>query len=328
MIRFFRSYNPLNIIWLVILLFLLRVVFLFQAHPLVRFDFVESFARELIPVSYENALTPSLNILIAAILILAQALILNYLVNFYNLLGRPSFLPATMYITVTALFTPFLTLSPPLICNFLLLWMLHKLLSLYKSNDVKATAYDLGMLVALGTLIYLPFIYLMVCIWIALIIFRPFNWREWAASIFGFGTIFLFLAVFFYWRGHLSSFATIWTPLGTKFPDRISIHYYKYLELIPVALIFILCFIRLRENYYKSYVQIRKSYQLLLFIFVVAGLSFYVKATFELDHFLLCTISAAVFFAYYFLYGTRRWFYETLYLIVLAGIIFFQFNNF
>lgn len=328
MIKFFRSYNPFNIIWLVILLFILRIVFLLHPHNQLQFNFVESFARELIPVSYENALTPTLNIALAGVLVFAQALILNYLVNFYNLLGRPSFLPATMYITVTSLFTPFLTLSPPLICNFLLLWMLHKLFSLYKSNDVKSTAYDLGMLVALGTLIYLPYIYLMLAIWIALIIFRPFNWRDWAASIIGYATIFLFLAVFYYLRGHLADFNTIWIPLGTKFPDSININYHPYLELIPVTVIFILCFFRLRENYYKSYVQVRKSYQLLFIIFMITALAFYVKAIFVLNHFLLCAIPAAIFFSYYFLYSTRRWFYETLYLIVIISIIFFQFNTF
>jgi hypothetical protein len=39
-------------------------------------------------------------------------------------------------------------------------------------------------------------------------------------------------------------------------------------------------------------------------------------------------VPVAVFFSYYFLYAKRKWFYETLFAILLIGIIYFQFNNF
>jgi len=49
---------------------------------------------------------------------------------------------------------------------------------------------------------------------------------------------------------------------------------------------------------------------------------------FNLNHFLLCTVPLAVFFAYYFLYAKSKWFYESLYLLLLISIIYFQFNTF
>jgi hypothetical protein len=226
------------------------------------------------------------------------------------------------------LFAPFLMLSAPLICNFLLIWMLFKLFSLYKGDDTKSTVYDLGMIVALGSLIYFPFIYLFLVIWIALVFFKPFNWREWIAGVLGYVTIFFFLAVFYYLNDHLAAFYNIWRPLATKFPDHISINSYNYLLLIPVIAILVLCFFKLQQNFFKSYVQIRKSFQLLFFIFLIAAFSFYVNASFHLNHFLLCIAPAAVFFAYFFLYSTRKWFYESLFLLLLISIICFQFNNF
>jgi len=233
-----------------------------------------------------------------------------------------------MYITLSGLFTPFLVLSPPLICNFLLIWMLFKLFSLYKGDDAKSTAYDLGMIVGLGSLIYFPFIFLFLAIWIALIIFKPFNWREWVAGIIGYVTIFFFLAVFYYLNNRLDQFYKIWLPLASKFPNRININYYNYLVLIPVIIILLLCFVKLRENFFRSYVQVRKSFQLLFFVFIISVVSFYVKAEFNLNHFLLCAIPAAVFFAYYFLYATNKWVYESLFFLLLLSIIYFQFNTF
>jgi hypothetical protein len=328
MISFFKALNPLNILWLAIILFALRIGYFHSVPAKLEFPLTETFSRLLIPVTGASNISPAFNIFLAAVLIFAQALLLNHLVNHHNLLGKPTFLPALMYITVSGLFTPFLVLSPPLLCNFLIIWMLFKLFSFYKSNDAKSASYDLGMMVAIGSILYLPFIYFFLTIWIALILFRPLNWREILAGIIGYATIFFFLAVYYYLNNSLHRFYSIWVALGTKFPVSINIHYFSYLVLIPVIIILVLCFFKLQQNFFKSYVQVRKSFQLLFAVFIIAALSFYVKTPFNLNHFLLCAVPAAVFFSYYFLYASRKWFYETLYLILLISIVYFQFNNF
>ncbi|MDP9078058.1 MAG: DUF6427 family protein [Bacteroidota bacterium] len=329
MISFFKALNPLNILWLAVILFVSRAGYLFAGPGTTVFTFSEPVSRLLIaPGSFINPASTSYNILLASICVFAQALLLNHLVNHYNLLGKPTFLPALMYITVSGLFTSFLVLSPPLLCNFLVIWMLFKLFSFYKSNDAKSAAYDLGMIVAVGSVIYLPFIYLFLVLWIALVIFRPLNWREILASIIGYVTVFFFLAVYYYMNDSLNQFYNIWLPLGTKFPDSINIHYLSYLVLIPVIVILALCFIKLQQNFFKSYVQVRKSFQLLFIVFLIAALSFYVKTPFNLNHFILCAVPCSVFFSYYFLYAKNKWFYESLYLLLLISIIYFQFNTF
>lgn len=328
MINIFRTYNPLNILWLAILLFLLRIGYVYHAPAIIEFTFVEPFARPWVPGAYAYELNPALNIFLAGILVFAQALLFNRMVNQFGLLSKPSFLPALMYVTLSGLFTPFLVLSPPLICNFFLIWMLHKSFGLYKGDDAKSVTYDLGMIVALGSLVYFPFIYFFLVIWVALVIFKPFNWREWIGGIMGYATIFFFLAVFYYLNGNLPVFFTIWTPLTTRFPTHVNINNYNYLVLIPVIIIFILCILKIQQLFFRSYVQVRKSFQLLFVVFLIAGSSFYIRARFSLSHFLLCVIPASVFFSYYFLYANARWFYESLFFLLLISIVYFQFNTF
>jgi hypothetical protein len=328
MINIFRTYNPLNLLWLAVILVLLRLGYLMQAPAQIEFKFVEPFARQLFPVAYENAMSAIVNISLAAMLVFTQAILVNHLCNHYNTLGKPTFLPALMYVVASSLFPPFLVLSSPLICNFLVIGMLYKLFSLYKGSEGQSTAYDLGMIVAIGTLIYFPFIYFFLIIWISLIIFQPFNWREWVAGIMGYATIFFFLAVFYYLTDRLNQFSAIWLPLGSHFPDKINISYYNYLVLGPVILILLLCMVKLRQNFFKSFVQTRKTFQLLFAVFIIGGFSFYVKEQFQLNHFLLCAVPASIFFAYYFLYANVRWLYETLFFLLLAGIVYFQFNTF
>ena len=328
MINFFRVLNPLGIIWLAVLLCALRAGFLLNAPASFPFAFSSPFNTLLISKSNHIIITPSGNIMLAGIIVFTQALLLNYLINYYNLLGKPTFLPALMYITVSGLFTPFLILTPPLICNFLIIWMLYKLFSLYKGVDVISTAYDLGMIVAMGSMIYLPFIYLFLAIWIALFLFRPFNWREMVAGIIGFITIIFFLAVYYYLNNSFVKFCTLWAPLAAKLPAGFNINYYNYLVLLPVIVILVLCFFKIQQNFLKSYVQVRKSFQLLLLMLLIAGFSFYTKAAFNIEHFLLCAVPISIFFAYYFLYAKVRWFYEIMFCLLLIGLVYFQFNTF
>jgi hypothetical protein len=328
MINFFKSLNPLNIIWLALLLFILRVAYLFHLPLKIDSTFSVPFGKLLLTQSLYLNFSPVANVCIAALLVFGQALLLNRFVNHFNFLGKPTFLPALMYITVSGLFTPFLVLSAPLLCNFLVLWMLFKLLGFYKSKDSKAPAFDLGMIVGVGSLIYLPFIYFFLLIWVSLMLFKPFNWREWVTCIIGYCAVFLFLAVYYYLNNSLSLFGLIWMPLATHFPASLNINYLNYIILVPVLLILLLCFFKLRKNFYKSYVHVRKSFQLLLLTFLLAASTFYTKAGFQLNHFLLCAVPAAVFFAYYFLHASGKWFYESLYILLLIMIVYFQFNTF
>ncbi len=324
MIQQFRSINPVNIILLIGIAFLLRLGIFINLPDQIRFEFMEPFARLLIDIPLENAFTPLGNVFIAIALLIIQALIFNRIINAYNLLGKPTFLPALLYVTSGSLLTPFLVLSPTLICNFIILGMIERFLSIYKRDEVRSVMFDLGMMVALGTLIYFPFIAMMLVLWISLIIFRPFNWREWVAGIIGFITIFFFLAVFYYWNDSLDQFYQIWLPLASAFPTSFRINFYDFLVLIPVVVILILGFFQLQKNFFRSVVQMRKSFQLLFFMFLTGLGSFYLKQDLQVYHFLLCAPPAAVLMAYYFLHSNTRWIYESLYLSLILSIIYFQ----
>lgn len=324
MIQQFRSLNPLNVLLLAIVAIFLRMGVLLQLPDKLNFDYIEPFARFLVAIP-ENAVSPSANLWISLAITLLQAFIFNKIINHYNLLGKPTFLPALVYITVTSLFTPFILLSPTLVCNFIVLWMIEKFLSIYRREDVRSALFDLGMMVGLGTLIYFPFIAMLPLLWISLVIFRPFHWREWMTGIIGFLTIFFFLAVYYYWNDTLAQFYNIWLPLAKPFPVNYKVNWYDYLVLIPVVIILVLGIIQLRSNFFRSFVQTRKSFQLLFFMLILSLISFYLKTDFRIYHFLLCGPPAAVMMAYYFVQaGTKRWVYEGLYLMLVGFIIYFQ----
>ncbi|MBE8713469.1 beta-carotene 15,15'-monooxygenase [Sphingobacterium hungaricum] len=320
-----RKFTPVNILYVVLLgTFMCLGVFFHLPDQLTPILF-EPAISNLIGFSIGSTLSPQENVLITLVLTLLQAFFLNSIINYFNFLGKPNFLTALMFMTLVSLFIPFLVLSPTLICNFITIWMLSKLFNIYKQPDVKGLMFDLGMIVAFGSLIYFPFMVMLLLLWISLIIFRPFNWREWVAPLLGFANIYFILAVIYYWLDRMPEFFQIFVPLTYPFPTVLEMDLYDFLVVIPIILILLFFIYILKDQFYKSVVHIRKSFQLLFFMIVLVGASFYLNEHITVNHFLLCAPALAIYMAYYFMYAKNKWVYESLYLLTVATIIYFQF---
>lgn len=325
MINQFRNLNPVNFLILAAYTIFMRLAIFLKAQPQLNFEFLEPYAKLLIKLPDPNALSTEANIFLATVIVFMQAVLFNRIINNHLLLARPSYLPALLYITGSSLFLQFLILSPPLICNFLLIWIMDKFLKIGKTPNAMMTMFDIGMIIALGTLIYFPFIVLLLMLWLSLLLYRSFDWREWVAGIIGFLNIFFFIAVFYYWNDNIGQFYKIWLPLTNKFPSVLQINYSDYTVLLPVLIIMVLAALQLRENFFRSFISTRKAFQVLFFMFVITILSCYTKPGFRLFHFLLCVPPGAVLLAYYFSNAKKRWFYESLFVLLVFTIQYFLF---
>lgn len=325
MINQFKNLNPVNLLILFAYTFFMRMAIFTHLPDLLQFEFLESYTKFFIKIPIGETLSPSTNVVVAGLMIYVQAILFNRVVNNHALLTKPSFLPALLYVTSASLFMPFLILSPPLICNFLLIWIMDKFLKVGKSANAIMIMFDIGMIIAIGTLIYFPFIVMLVMLWLTLLLYRSFSWREWVSGLVGFLTIFFFIGVYYYWNDSLSMFYKIWLPLGNKFPSVFKINYNDYLVLVPVLVMMILAALQLRENFFRSFISTRKAFQMLFFMFIVALVSFYTKPDFRLYHFLLCVPPGSVLLAYYFSNARKRWFYESLFLVFVFAIQYFLF---
>src|SRR5690554_6947926 len=197
MINIFRRFTPFNLIYLIPLAFLLCIAAFVNLPENLRPVFFEPAISNLSGGILEGFINPGTSIMITVVITLCQGMLLNFIINKYNILGKPGYLTALLYVTLASMLTPFLTLSPTLICNFLLIWMIDKFLFIYRKTEVNAVMFDLGLIVALGTLFYFPFISMFLLLWISLVIFRPFNWREWIAGVMGFITVYFILFIIY-----------------------------------------------------------------------------------------------------------------------------------
>jgi len=203
--------------------------------------------------------------------------------------------------------------------------MLQKLFNIYKHVDIKGIMFDLGLLVALGSLIYFPFIVMLLLIWSSLVIFRAFYWREWITPLLGVITVYFLLAVAYFWLERMDEFYQIFLPFTYAFPTKLNMDVHDYFVLIPIVIAIVGFLFILKDNFFKSVVQIRKSFQLLFIMLLLIFGSFYLNQERSINHFLLCVPPLSIYLAYFFTHAKIKWFYETLYLIILSTIIYFQF---
>jgi hypothetical protein len=325
MINQFRTLNPINLLLLFAYTFFMRMAIFADLPEQLNFEFLEPYAKFFIQIPIGNSISSGTNVIIAGILIFIQAILFNRVINNHGLLNKPNYLPALLYITGASLFMPFLVLSPTLVSLFLLIWAMDKFLKMGKSPGAIMIMFDIGMIIGVATLIYFPFIVMLLLLWLSLLLYRSFSWREWISGLIGFLTIFFFLAVFYYWNDDIHLFYKIWLPLANKFPSVFKINYNDYLVLVPVLIMMILAMIQLRENFFRSFISTRKAFQLLFFMFLLGIVGFYTKPDFVLSHFLLCVPPGAVLLAYYFSNATKRWFYESLFLVLVIAIQYFLF---
>jgi hypothetical protein len=323
-VRSFRSSEPLNIIFLLCIVFLLRLIWLLQDIPAPFIQYSEPFSRFLLnDVAFLQNRT--FNTVLAGLVIFTQGLWLNRLVFRYNILLRNSYLPGLMYVILMSLFSSFLPLNAPLLANYFLLMILDKLFGIHKSSRSIPLLFDTGMLVSLATLFYFPAILWLLMIWLTLMFFKPFVWREYLVGIIGFLIPYLFVALFYFWKDNLSGFLDMWAPLRNRLSlDLFRLNLNDFIPLLPATLILLLAVNKFRSTFYKNIIQVRKYHQLLILLTLISTVAYYIRPLFGINHFILLGVPMAIFLSYYFLIAKKAWLSESLLLLLILSILYFQ----
>lgn len=320
----FRNYTPINIIYLGIVSVLLCIGFFFNLPKELPTIIFEPVVDRLIHIELKWTLSPISNILITTGLTLLQALMFNRVITEFNLLAKPNYLTALLFVTLASALPPFLVLSPTLVCNIITIWMLNKLFSISKMNDIKSLMFDLGLIIALGSLIYFPFVIMLPLVWISLLIFRTFYWREWIAPLLGYSIIYFLIATIYIWLDRTSEFLSLLIPNTKQIPDTFYFQLEDYLIIIPIVVILVFFLFIIKDHFFKSVVHLRKSFQLVFYMLCLVVGSFFLFEGTNVDHFLLCVSGLSIYMAYFFTHAKNKWIYESLFIILIIGICYLQ----
>jgi hypothetical protein len=316
-VRFFKSNSASGFILIPIVAIAIWVLGFFnlQAVPVKHtMPFYELLVR---PVSG----IPWLSALIALLLLIVEGFLLNYIVNENEALTKKSNLPALFYIIFMSVNSSMLTLHPVLFANLFILFALNKIFNSYRKDIAFSQVFDAGLLISIASLFYFPCIILFPVIGIALILFRPFNWREWVISFIGVLVPFIFVCTYYFWNDIMEYFLydKMVFPIVFK-KDRIPPSRPFYVLLGIGWFIVLLAFGKLFNGLSGGAQRTKKALILMIWLFIFGGISIFIAPQIATKYFALLAIPLSIICSNYYLRLKREFWSEILFLALLIAL--------
>lgn len=329
MLKLFKSTHPVVFGFLLFYAVILKATYFINPLPFnfsTHAPFSNLFYRIIFSIFGNN---PYWENVLTIILVFIQAVLLNQLSNHYKFNLKTSFLIALSYILVTSLFWEFALLSPPLIANTFLIFIVKILFSTYKKEKIPKELFDLGFMLGISTLFYFPMFFFLLLIFIALLILRPFNLKEWMTVIIGIVVPYFLLGTYYFWKDELKFF------IQNQFVKPFEFYNYNLdfnitlmVEVSLILLVSLWGFYLIQTYFNKSVVQWRKSMSVFFWFVLIGFFSFFLNPNLSLAHFILLSIPVSVFISFLFSEIRKNWLSEAIHLILLLTILFFQYNTF
>jgi hypothetical protein len=123
--------------------------------------------------------------ILAFIIVLLQAIIINGVTNQYNLLGFRSYLPGVFFLLITANFPEYQMVSPLLVANLIFLAVWERLASITEKSNTYKAFFNASVFLGLATLFYPNYLSLVIIVIIGTVLNRVSRPREFVMIILG-----------------------------------------------------------------------------------------------------------------------------------------------
>lgn len=265
-------------------------------------------------------LPPVIYVLAAFLLLYSQAMLFNRVCNDQKLLAKPNYLAGMAFLLVTSLFKEWNYFSAPLLTNSFLIWIYYRLIILHNSNKPGAAIFNIGLIMGITTLVYQPSLVFVLLIWAALFIMRPFRIQEWLINLLGITTPYYFLAILLYLANQWD-----WKKLAPNFTFGLPSMPSSFLVTISIILLvlpFIIGGFFVQANLSKMFIQVRKSWSLLLIYLIISLVLIMVEGGTEYVNWMLCAVPLTAFHAAAYYYPSGKTFPAVMHWILFAYAIY------
>ena len=263
MVFLFRDRSDINLLFLGLLSVVLHF-HIWMVPPMVVANDSDGLFAYLL-VHYVKQLHPIVLMILFQAIILSQAIRLNIFMSNLKMFQKVSYLPAFIYIMLTATFPYWDVISSGLIANSLVLWILVKLLRLYDQNQPQSLEFNIGLIVGGSILLYEPIAILIPVVLFALTIIRPFKLTEWLILLMGVSLPFYFIFTFVYLTGNLSDFRHFLPMLDWKNPF-VQPDINVILALVIIVIQLIVGLYHWQNQQSRFIIQVRKYWGVLLLV--------------------------------------------------------------
>lgn len=253
--------------------------------------------------------------------LLIQAIRLNFLFNELKLFQQADYTVAMTYVLLSGLFLPWSNITAALLANFLLIWLLIKIVQLYNQPNPKEVLFNIGILLGVSMIAYHPISLMIIVIIFALAILRPFKLQEWFVLIMGILIPYYFLGAWLFINDQLNTIIQYLPKLHVEVPKFIFNKSFV-ISLSVFVLSFLSGFIYWQQFNSRLVIQIRKNWSVLLLmsLFLIAVPFVFKNAGLEACFICIVPISAIVSNA--FSYPRRPIFPNLLFLLFIIAIVY------
>jgi len=257
--------------------------------------------------------------ILSFIILFSQATLLNSICNYHKMLPRSTYLPAMCYILVTSLLPDWGHFSAPLLINTIMIWCWYRMVALYNNNSPITSIFNIGVLMGMATLLYMPAIAFLIMLFFALLIMRPLRIQEWFVGFIGFTSpyYFLILILYFVHQLHWNNLVPHIQFTFPAIPGSVWIIASISLLVIP----FIVGGMYVQNNLNKMLILVRKSWSLMLVYLIAAVLVIIINKAGSYENWIVTAMPFAVFHSAAYYYPVNRFLINTLHWICFSVAI-------
>lgn len=326
MISLLRSFNSVSLVLL--LLYTMGLQINLFVHPVENALDSSSNIFNLIAPVFEFISTGNYYVLVAifSILLFAQAMLVNHLVNSNEFHERKSFLPAASYILLLSLFNKQLFLTPAFFALFFVIFAISRLLLVHRDRGF-THIFDTGFFISVAGLFYQPAFLLMSLVLYGLFQASIIDWKAWFTSLLGFVTPIYLMAIYLFvsggWEGeYLNNAFSNWSLIDLP----ILTNNLMLVKMAILLVLFIASAVIVSQRFLKSTILLRR-YLTLMMVAVVLSLLISVFAGTHFSQALaLAVIPLAVMLAFFLHESKKGFVVELIHLACVTVVIVIQFT--
>jgi hypothetical protein len=201
--------------------------------------------------------------LLVFILVIFEAFMLVRINAKFVLVQQRTFLPALFFIIIAGHNPVLLQWNAVLPASLFVILLLDIIFRSYGDDSDSYRYFEAGIVLVLGSLLYAPFVYLLVFIWFAALVQRPFYWREYLFPVLGIFIpyVFVFAFLFFSEKSIPEFFVTFKSNFKFNFaiPEYLWIYWLFGLYaaiLVGISTIYLLKVFQFRKIYIRDYFMV------------------------------------------------------------------------
>lgn len=115
----------------------------------------------------------------------STGMMINRMASEYKILKENNMLIALWFVILNVVWLNHISFNGILIGNFFIAWSLYKISSIYNQQRVYRIAFEAGLLIAIASLFYTPFLFVFPIVWLTILIVRTITYRDVLLSLMG-----------------------------------------------------------------------------------------------------------------------------------------------